>query len=209
MLAELIDPLDCFEKDIVVEAIRAGRVRRSSLPDPDVEHKATDALDLVEHAVRECSQLAIPFHVGHRVEARPLLLPLSRMLARSFELEGEEMAFALEEPRPEATHLVYREDQSGKAEHRAIVVSRVLPAEVRTNVPEFVEVGEIRHSQAPDARKPAPERGPRKEGKAKGPCVSTVNVWVNAEQVNKNTKTLGSAVLAARPQARLGVSPAS
>ena len=87
------------------------------------------------------------------------------MLARTFELELEELAFALEEPRPEATHLVHWKDKPGETEHRTIVVPRVAPVDIRTNVSELVEVGQIRHQGAPDTRKPAPERGPRKEGK--------------------------------------------
>ena len=36
-------------------------------------------------------------------------------------------------------------------------------ADVGTNVPEFVKIGKKGQSAAPDTRKPAPERGPRKE----------------------------------------------
>ena len=94
----------------------------------------------------------------------------------SFEFEAQECAFAPKEPSPEPTHLVYWKNQSGKAEHRTVIVTGVGAADVGTNMPKLVEIGEICHSRAPDTRKPAPERGPRKEGKARGPCVSGVNL---------------------------------
>ena len=67
------------------------------------------------------------------------------MFARTCELELEKLTLALEEPRPEATNLVHWKDQPGKAEHGAIVVLRVLPVDIRANVSELVEVGQIRH----------------------------------------------------------------
>ena len=164
---ESIDPLNGFEKDLRVEAIRVVPVRWSSLPDPNVEHKTVEFADLIEHTVCELPEFSILSDVVYRIETRPLLLPHGRMCPRAFDLEVKKLAFALEEPRSESADFCRRQDVSGETEHRTVVVPQIFSTDVRTYVPEFVEIGDVCQSQSPDTRKPAPERGPRKEGNAR------------------------------------------
>ena len=86
------------------------------------------------------------------------------MCPRASDLEVEELAFALEEPRSESPHLGRRQDVSGEAEDWTVIVPWICPAKVGTYVPKFVEIHKVCQPQLPDTRRPAPERGPRKEG---------------------------------------------
>ncbi len=161
---EGIDPLDGFEKDLRIETIRVVSVRRGSLPDPDVEYKTVERPDPIEHTVCELSEFAILGDVTHRIETGPLFLPHGRVCPRTSDLEVQKLTFALEEPRSESPDLSRRQDVSGEAEDRTVVVLRICTTDVRTYVSEFVEIGEVCQPRSPDTRKPAPERGPRKEG---------------------------------------------
>ena len=44
------------------------------------------------------------------------------MFARSLDLGSEELALALEEPRPESSYLAHRENEPGEAEHGTVIV---------------------------------------------------------------------------------------
>lgn len=87
------------------------------------------------------------------------------MLSRALDLEPEQLSLSLEEPGAEAAHLTCGKHETSKPEHRTVVVLRVRPADIRTDVSELVQVREVRQKLPQNARKPAPERGPRKEGK--------------------------------------------
>ena len=113
---ESIDPLNGFEKDLRVEAIRVVPVRWSSLPDPNVEHKTVEFADLIEHTVCELPEFSILSDVVYRIETRPLLLPHGRMCPRAFDLEVKKLAFALEEPRSESADFCRRQDVSGETD---------------------------------------------------------------------------------------------
>ena len=136
-----------------------------SLRDADVEHEAATCIDPVEQPVREPAKLRIPRNVGRRVEACSLFLPPCRVRSCALDLEVQEFALALEEPGAEAADFFRGEHEAGKTEHRAFLVSGVRTVDVGADVPEFVEVGEVGHRRPPETRKPAPERGPRKEGR--------------------------------------------
>ena len=70
-------------------------------------------------------------------------------------------------PRCKPPDLVERQHEAGEAEHRAVVMPWMRPVDVGADMPEFVEICDVCHqaSPVPDARKPAPECGPRNEGK--------------------------------------------
>ena len=147
--AMAVDPLDRLQEHPRIEPVRVMPTRRRGLPHADIEHEAAKPFDLVEQPVGEPSKLRIPGHVGQRVEACPLLLPQRGVLSRPLDLEGEQLALALEEPGPEAAHRFRREHETRQPEHRALLVSGVLAADVGTDVPELVEIGEKRHPPAP------------------------------------------------------------
>jgi len=130
---------------------------RSSLLDAHIEHEATDSFDLVEQPAREHAKLGVLLHVDSRIETGALLLPQSGMFARTCELEVQKFTFSLEKPGPEATDLVHWKDQPGKAKHGTSVVPRVLPIDIRADVSELVEVGQIRRHHGPQIRE-----GPRR-----------------------------------------------
>ena len=86
------------------------------------------------------------------------------MLARSLDLGAEELAFSLEKPRTKPTHLRRGKNEPSETEHGTVIVARVRAAYVRADMSKFVEIGEIRHWQALDTRRPAPWRGPSEGG---------------------------------------------
>ena len=73
--AELINPLDRFEKHPLVEPVRIVRGGGGGLFDSHIEDEAAQAFNFIEEPMREVPQFWIPPDVSHRVEAAPLLLP--------------------------------------------------------------------------------------------------------------------------------------
>ena len=141
--AELVNPLDGFPKDRLVESVRVMGTWRLGLPDPDIEDEAVERRDPVEQAVRELPEFRVSGDIRNRVEAGPFLFPLGRVLLGPIDLECEKLALTLEEPHPETAHLSRGQDEARQSENRAVVVSGVFPADVRSDVAEFVEVGEV------------------------------------------------------------------
>ena len=145
LFAELVDPLDRLDKHSRVEPVRTVRGWCRGLPEPDVEDEAAESLDLVEQSIRELSEHTISSHVCDGEEAGSLLLPHRGVFTRPLDLESEHLALALKEPCPEAAHFCTWQHESREAEHRTGLVSWVCTADVGTDMPEFVKVGEVRH----------------------------------------------------------------
>ena len=61
------------------------------------------------------------------------------------DLEVEQVALSLEEPGRKSPCLIQGKDESGEAEHGAVVVPLVIPADVGADMAEFVKIGDIRH----------------------------------------------------------------
>ena len=81
------------------------------------------------------------------------------MFARSFDLEVQEFAFALKEPRPKPAYFVRWKNEASKAEDRTVVVLWMVSADVRADVPKLVEIGNVRQRFDPKGQK---HESPRK-----------------------------------------------
>ena len=53
----------------------------------------------------------------------------------------------------------------GEPDRLTFVVAGMCATDIGADLPEFVQVREVGQPRAPETRKPAPERGPLKEGK--------------------------------------------
>ena len=161
------------------------QIRWSCLLHPHVEHKSSQSFDLVQHAVGDRSDLGIPLNIPRRVQTRPLLLPLRRMFARSLDLGSEKLAFPLEEPRTEPTHLLHRENEPSEAEHGAVIVAGVVAADVGADMPKFVKIRQnmsfvgSRHTKTRTVARAFGRRA-----RPDGPCVSGSSIGIQPYTVN-------------------------
>ena len=57
IFAELVNPLNCFAKDRLLEFVRVMGIWRLGLPNPNIEDKAAEISDFVEQAVCEVPEL--------------------------------------------------------------------------------------------------------------------------------------------------------
>ena len=115
------------------------------LPDTEIENASAQVLDLIQQTERRLPQLRVLRHVPDRVEARAFLLPDGRVLSRALDLEVQEIALALVEPRSEAPYDFEWHDESGQPEDRTVVMPRVISGDVWAYVAKLVELGDVRH----------------------------------------------------------------
>ena len=73
--AELIDPLDRFEKHPCVEPVGIVLGRRGCLFNTHIENEAAQAFDFIEETMREVPEFLVFQDISHGVEAAPLFLP--------------------------------------------------------------------------------------------------------------------------------------
>ena len=165
--AEFIQPPDGLAEYSPIEQVRIVAGDRRSLFDSDIEHEPVDCSNLVEQAIRELAEFGIGRDVPGGVQARTLFLPQGGVLPGLGDFVFQQLALSLKEPCRKPSDLVEWQDDVGKTEYRAVIVLGMRPGDVRADMPELVEICDIGHrfSAVPDARKPAPERGPRNEGK--------------------------------------------
>ncbi len=138
-----IDPLDCLNENLFVELVWLMIFRIGALLDSNIENETAEFSDLVEQAVCEASQFRIPGDVGYRIKASALFLPPGRNFTRPLNLEIEQFAFSLVKPRSEPTYFIGWKNEASKAEHGAVIVSRMAPADVRPDVSKFVKIGYV------------------------------------------------------------------
>lgn len=68
------------------------------------------------------------------------------MHIRSVNLELKQLAFSLIEPSPEVADFLDGNHKPGKAEDRAIVMLRIIAADVGANVAKLVQIGNVGQS---------------------------------------------------------------
>lgn len=166
-LTELVNALDRFPKHALVQCSRIVYFRWLGLLSPKVEYETVELANGFKESNGEVAELVIAFHVFHRVKAGSFLFPLPCWLPGPADFPSKERAFSLEKPTAEATYGVSRHDKTGKPEHRARVVARMLPAHERAIVSKFVKVGEIHRRGVQKHESPCqstgPERGQRQK----------------------------------------------
>ncbi|KEJ94700.1 hypothetical protein SUH3_05680 [Pseudosulfitobacter pseudonitzschiae] len=68
------------------------------------------------------------------------------MFIRTVNLEFQKLAFSLIEPGSKIAHFLDREDKSSKSKNRAVVVLRIIAANVRADVAKLVQIGNVRQN---------------------------------------------------------------
>ena len=105
------------------------------------------------------------------------------MFSQSPDLKVQQLAFALVEPSAEAAHLIRGHDESREAEDRTVVVARMRARDVRADVAELVEVGDV--DQTASRKRESPHLGAglgKRTGLAS--CVSALTPSIFSRKVD-------------------------
>ena len=63
------------------------------------------------------------------------------------DFERQQMALSLEEPGCKSPNLVQRLGEAGEAEYGTVIVLQVRPFDIRADMTEFVQIGNIGHCE--------------------------------------------------------------
>ena len=167
IFAEFVNLPDGVGKNRFVQPVRSMGVWWLVLVPSHIEDKAVKFFDCVEQAVREMPELSVRIDIPDCVKTRSLLFPRCRVLLGALDLPCKKVTLTLEEPGCKTPYVLGGQDKTRQAEHWALLIFWVFPADVRADVAEFIQVDKIGHRREPrkKTRRPALKHGPRKEGK--------------------------------------------
>lgn len=100
----------------------------------------------------------------------------------SLDFKPEKVALALVEPSRKAPNFDYRQDKSGQSENRAVIVLWVGAVNVRTDVPELIEICDIGHTEPRKHESPRFRAGLGNESNLS--CISRFIIFIDTPVSN-------------------------